>query len=133
MASRTERSTPEAMAAHRSTDWIRKARSIVLLAPVFAAGLLVSCVGDVPAVPTNDPVLVQGRDVYSRNCVGCHGASGQGGTGTKLNEGTVVEKYPDPADQAVIIAEGRNQMPAFEGKLSPEEIDAVVRFTREGL
>lgn len=95
--------------------------------------MLAACLGDVPEVSASDPVLVQGRDVYSRNCVGCHGATGQGGTGKKLNEGIVVAEYPDPADQFAIIANGNNQMPAFTGKLSDEEIDAVVRFTREGL
>ncbi len=97
------------------------------------AGSLTACAGEVPDVPSGDPVLVLGREVYSRNCVGCHGASGQGGTGAKLNGGVVAEEYPDPADQFAVIANGRNQMPAFSGKLSDDEIEAVVRFTREGL
>lgn len=95
--------------------------------------VLAACVGDVPEVSSDDPVLVLGREVYSRNCVGCHGAAGQGGTGSKLNDGVVIENYPDPADEFAIIANGRNQMPAFAGKLSDEEIEAVVRFTRDGL
>lgn len=94
---------------------------------------MTACVGDVPEVSSNDAVLVLGRDVYSRNCVSCHGASGQGGTGTKLSEGAVTAKYPDTAEQLAIVANGRNQMPAFAGKLSDDEIEAVVRFTREGL
>ena len=120
---------------HRVGPRLRQgsASAFAILALVVAAGLLSACVGDVPEVSSDDPVLVQGREVYSRNCVGCHGASGQGGTGTKLSDGAVNAKYPDAADQFAVIANGNNQMPAFSGKLSDEEIDAVVQFTREGL
>ena len=100
---------------------------------VGLALVLSACVGEVPDVPTDDAQLVRGREVYARNCVGCHGVSGQGGVGPKISDGLTVESYPDPADQATIIADGRGQMPAFVGKLSQEEIDAVVRFTRESL
>ena len=33
----------------------------------------------------------------------------------------------------VLVADGRNQMPGFDGTLTPEEIEAVVRYTREVL
>ena len=106
----------------------------IVVLPLLGAALLVSaCVGEVPTVPSGDAELMQGRAIYSANCVGCHGADGGGGTGSKLNEGAVVAAYPDPADEFVVIADGKNAMPAFKGKLSKEEIDAVVRFTREGL
>lgn len=130
MASRSDRSTTNQVSSRR------RRLSLLLcgaLAPLTVAGILVACVGDVPEVSSGDPVLVEGREIYSRNCVSCHGASGQGGTGTKLNEGAVTAKYPDPADQISVIANGRNQMPAFTGKLSDAEIEAVVRFTRDGL
>ena len=126
MASETGRST-----THRVNS--RRRRALALVAPLIAAATLTACAGEVPEVPSGDSVLVLGREVYSRNCVGCHGASGQGGTGTKLGDGVVAETYPDPADQFAVIANGRNQMPAFTGKLSDDEIEAVVRFTREGL
>lgn len=124
----------------RCTDQVRPRRrrvvasAFALVTPLIAAAaILTACAGEVPEVSSDDAVLVLGREVYSRNCVGCHGAEGQGGTGTKLNEGTVVANFPDPADQFAIIANGANQMPAYTGRLSDEEIDAVVRFTREGL
>ena len=105
----------------------------MMIGLVAAAGILAACVGDVPEVTSDDPVLVQGREVYARNCVGCHGASGQGGTGSKLNDGSVTTAYPDPSMQFDVIANGRDQMPAYTGRLSDEEIEAVVRFTRESL
>ncbi len=105
----------------------------------LAAGLLLgSCAGESPEVPLGpdgqpDAELSLGRDVYSRRCANCHGAGGGGGTGPKLSDGQVIADYPDPADQRLIIAQGRNAMPAFSGSLSSDELDAVVRYTREVL
>lgn len=100
--------------------------------------LLGACAVAAPEVPlgadgTPDAQLELGRDVFSRRCVNCHGSSGGGGTGPKLADGAVVEKYPDPADQRSVIADGRNGMPSFVGSLSTNELDAVVRYTREVL
>ncbi len=106
--------------------------------PVVVAGvasvLLTGCVGDdVPEVSAEDTELVTGREVYVRNCVACHGTAGQGGTGPKLSDGVVIERYPDVQDHIDVIVNGRNQMPAYGGKLTDEEIEAVVRYNREVL
>jgi mono/diheme cytochrome c family protein len=45
----------------------------------------------------------------------------------------IVERFPDPGDQVVVIADGRGGMPAFGGRYSAFEIRAVVRYTREVL
>lgn len=94
--------------------------------------------GDAPEVPegadgTRDPVLVEGRDVWSSNCSRCHGASGGGGAGPKLSHGRAEERYPDVADMVAVVTEGRNAMPSFGGSLSDEQIHAVVRYVREVL
>lgn len=110
-----------------------------ILTMTLALGLaLGACAGESPEVPLGpdgqpDAELSLGRDVYSRRCANCHGSSGGGGTGPKLSDGDVLEAYPDPAEQRLIIAEGRNAMPAFSGSLSSAELDAVVRYTREVL
>lgn len=103
------------------------------LSALLLAAVLSGCVGEVPAVPSDDAQLVEGREIYARNCVGCHGVSGGGGTGPKLSDGEMADRYADPTTQAEVVANGRNQMPAFVGKLTESEVDAVVRFTREGL
>jgi mono/diheme cytochrome c family protein len=80
-----------------------------------------------------DPaVLEAGGELYTSHCAACHGREGQGGTGPRL-AGTVVTLYPAVADQIRIVADGRNGMRAFGGRLTDEEIAAVVAFTREGL
>lgn len=88
---------------------------------------------DVPAAPDGDVVLTEGREIYIRNCASCHGASGGGGRGPRLNEGRVLAEYPAIEDQISVVRDGQNNMPAFGGKFSEEQLEAVVRFTREVL
>jgi mono/diheme cytochrome c family protein len=47
----------------------------------------------------------------------------------------MVERYPNIDDQVALVANGvpGTSMRAFSGILSPEEIEAVVLYTREGL
>lgn len=81
---------------------------------------------------SGDPVQDDGARIYAARCSGCHGAQGQGLSGPQL-AGTVVERFPDPADQAAVIANGRDGMPAFGSRLTAEELNAVVEFTRTRL
>ncbi len=112
----------------------RALRSVV----VGLVGLAVACSGDAPEVPTGpdgqtDPVLGVGREVFQNECARCHSPDGSGGFGPKLSEGVVVDRYPDPTDQIAVVADGRRGMPAFADRLDSDEIDAVVRYTREVL
>lgn len=94
----------------------------------------VACVQqEVPAAPFDNIQLVQGQEIWSKNCASCHGRSGQGGRGSKLNEGRVVERFPNVADEIEVVAGGRRAMPGFGSKLTPEELEAVVAYTREVL
>ena len=94
--------------------------------------------GGVPEVPVGpggepDPVLVAGRQTYIERCANCHGDDGSGGQGPKLSEGGAVTQYPDIAEQIAVVANGVRAMPDFAGTLTPVEIEAVVRYTREVL
>ena len=103
-----------------------------LLVAVAAATMLVGCTTESsPAVPGDDVELVQGRQLYITQCVSCHGGSGGGGRGAKLNNGWVVDRYPEVADEVAVVTDGVRAMPGFESKLTVEEIEAVVRYTRE--
>ena len=99
---------------------------------VAAALLVAGCTaGEAPGVPAGDAELVTGREVYISSCANCHGSSGQGGRGSKLDDGRVVERYPDPAEEIDLVTNGVRAMPDFGSKLSAAEIEAVVRYTRE--
>jgi mono/diheme cytochrome c family protein len=106
---------------------------VLLASGVLIVGAVVfsacSSGGSPEAVPS-DPVLAVGQQIYKANCASCHGQKGGGGIGPKL-AGLVAERYPNIADQEAVIANGRGSMPKFGSRLSTEEINAVVRYTRE--
>lgn len=89
-----------------------------------------------PAEPA--PVPAQGSQnagasIFATRCATCHGEDGGGGFGPALGGGLVVERFPDLVDQAAIVVEGRGSMPSFGDSLTPEQIAAVVNYTRTGL
>jgi mono/diheme cytochrome c family protein len=74
-----------------------------------------------------------GAAIFAARCAGCHGGDGGGGSGPQLSEGHAVAAYPDAADEISLVSNGRGAMPAWEGRLTSEEIAAVVEYTRTGL
>ncbi|MEC7924504.1 MAG: cytochrome c, partial [Actinomycetota bacterium] len=91
---------------------------------------------EIPLGPNgeSDTELVLGRKVWIRHCSSCHGSSGQGGRGKKLNSGKIFELYPANNVLLEVIYKGKGQsMPAFEASLSSMEIEAVARYIREVL
>lgn len=100
---------------------------------VLAVGTAACSLGATPAAPATDEELVQGREIYIVHCASCHGTAGQGGRGAKLDDGWVLDRFPDPAAEVAVIANGVGEMPAFADELTDAQVDAVVRFTREVL
>lgn len=72
---------------------------------------------------------------YKAKCASCHGADGKGDTGpgkamkVKDLASGEVQKMSD-ADLTTAIEKGKKPMPAYEGKLSKEQIDALVKYVR---
>ena len=83
---------------------------------------------EVPAVGTEDA----GATLYATRCASCHGDDGSGGFGPAL-AGVVSDVFPNEADEIAVVANGRGSMPSFADSLTPEQIAAVVEFTRTGL
>ena len=87
-----------------------------------------------PLAPSADgsaaPAGPDGAAIFDQKCSTCHGGDGGGGIGPALNNGRVVEKYPDVADEIAVVTNGRGEMPKWGSRLTPEEIAAVVEFTR---
>ena len=73
-----------------------------------------------------------GAAIFASSCAKCHGADGAGLIGPQL-AGTVVDRYPDVADQIAVVTLGRKGMPSFDGVLSQGQIQQVVEYTRTGL
>lgn len=108
---------------------------VQVLALAAAVVAVVALFANEPSDPTSSAGggAVDGAEVFSTSCAGCHGASGGGGVGPALGGGAVVESLPDEADQIAVITDGRNAMPAFGGRLSEAEIQAVTDYTRNDL
>ena len=73
--------------------------------------------------------------LYKSKCAACHGADGKGETATgkalKVRDfaSEEVRKMSDE-DLNEVIAKGKNKMPAYEKSLKPEQIKALVEYTR---
>ena len=98
-------------------------------AAVDAYGLPVGTSADGAAAPAGP----DGAAIFDDRCAMCHGSDGGGGVGPALADGRVVDRFPDVADQIAVVTTGRGEMPKFGDRLTPEEIAAVVEFTRTSL
>jgi mono/diheme cytochrome c family protein len=90
-----------------------------------------------PIVP-NTQVLAEGKQIYGKHCETCHGEKGDG-KGQKAAElSTAPTKFTDAkkmngvADGELFwqITKGRQPMPAFEDKLTPDQRWESVDFIR---
>ena len=79
-----------------------------------------------PSSPYCPPVGgPSGLEVYATNCAACHGNDGSGGFGPSL------VATPLTVDELVtVIGDGRGNMPAFTGTLTPDEIAEVANHIK---
>jgi mono/diheme cytochrome c family protein len=75
---------------------------------------------------------------FEKNCAECHGEKGHGGTvelnGRRLKVPSLRDGHAlNHTDEQFVkqITEGDEEMPAFKDKLSPNEINDLVRFIRK--
>ena len=76
-----------------------------------------------------------GADIYKAKCLMCHGADGLGTTpagkalkATSFKDAAAVKA--SDADLIAIVANGKNKMVAYKGKLTDAQIKAVVTYLR---
>jgi cytochrome c6 len=74
------------------------------------------------------------QGVYKAKCQMCHGPNGEPTTagkamGAKPFSDPAVVKISD-AELAGITSNGKNKMPAYKGKLSDDQINALVKYVR---
>ena len=91
-----------------------------------------------PQATATPDEFASARANYAKDCAACHGPEGKGGLvkttdGSKLKVPNLTEGHAlkhldeDFVDQ---IENGGDGMPKFKDKLSPDEINALVRFVR---
>ena len=68
----------------------------------------------------------QGKQVFTQNCKGCHTLQDAGATGTVGPN--LDDLQPDKATVVRQVNNGGGPMPAFKGKLSDAQINAVASY-----
>ncbi|MGA7079406.1 MAG: cytochrome c [Terriglobales bacterium] len=87
------------------------------------------------ALFSTNALAESGAEIYKARCSACHAASGAGDTMLGKNMKLRALGSPDvqkESDQelAAIISRGKNRMPAYERKLSRDQIASVVKYIR---
>ncbi|PSN19858.1 cytochrome c6 [filamentous cyanobacterium CCP5] len=74
--------------------------------------------------------LGHGAEVFKNNCAACHMGGGNVVNGAKTLKQDALEKYDMASVEAIRyqIANGKNAMPAFRGRLSEDQIDDVAAY-----
>ena len=79
--------------------------------------------------------FADGAADFKAKCAACHGATGAGdttmGKNLKLKDlgSAEVQKQSDD-ELTALIGKGKGKMPAYDGKLSKDQISDVVKFIR---
>jgi mono/diheme cytochrome c family protein len=76
-----------------------------------------------------------GADLFRAKCAVCHGAGGAGdtamGKNLKLKDlGSAEAQTVSDADLNGIITNGKGKMPKYDGKLTKDQINDLVKFIR---
>jgi mono/diheme cytochrome c family protein len=117
-------------------DTLKRVVNVVQVLTLFAAvSFVLLLFVNEPAEPASVPqegTEDAGETLFATRCSSCHAPDGSGGFGPPL-AGVVTERFPDPAAEVAVVADGLGSMPSFSDSLTPEQIEAVVEFTRTGL
>ena len=84
----------------------------------------------------DDKQIGKGRQLFQEQCVGCHGPDGRAQTdmGKKvgaadLTSATIQQQSDSKLE--TVIKDGKEKMPAFNSKLSDDEIRSVLQYVRQ--
>jgi cytochrome c6 len=73
--------------------------------------------------PAKSNAQLVGYKAFQKNCSGCHGADGKSGGAKNLTTSTL-----DKTAIVQIVTKGKGRMPAYEGKLSTNDIDSIADY-----
>jgi cytochrome c6 len=74
-----------------------------------------------------------GAKVFSANCASCHAGGKNLVQANKTLKKDALEKYGMNSAEAIIaqVTNGKNAMPAFKGRLKPDQIENVAAYVLE--
>ena len=101
----------------------------VLVASAVLTGLVAFCSGSSQAQSA-------GETLFKTKCAACHGPDGKGEVpmGKKLgarNLSSAEVQAQSDAQLTEVVTKGKNKMPAYDGKLTKEQIADLVAHIRE--
>ena len=101
---------------------MKKLLSIVVLAIIFVVVAL-----QPSALATN---IASGRGVFQSNCAACHIGGKNSVNKNKTLSKSDLEKYGMFDTDKIIyqVTNGKNQMPAFNARLKPQQIEDVAAY-----
>jgi cytochrome c oxidase subunit 2 len=79
---------------------------------------------------TLDELVTRGKDVYTRSCLACHGANGEGGLGNAIAGSAIATGSMDGHLNAAVNGVAGTAMQAFGGQLNDVDMAAVVTYQR---
>jgi cytochrome c oxidase cbb3-type subunit 3 len=79
------------------------------------------------ALGVGNETASDGQALFAKHCAGCHGPEGKGSFGPDLTGEYKYGKTVMAVQESIAYGRPKN-MPAFEAKLTPEEISALVEF-----
>lgn len=83
-------------------------------------------------VLSNVAFAESGADVYKAKCAMCHGPDGKKenpAMGTKSLTSPDIQKMSE-ADLVQVVSKGKGKMPGYAGKLTDDQIKAVVAYVK---
>jgi mono/diheme cytochrome c family protein len=98
--------------------------------------LVAGTIGLILAFGSRTKAQETGENLFKSKCAMCHGPDGAGkttmGQALKIPDlhSADVQKLSD-AEFTTIVAKGKNKMPAYEAKLSKEQITLLVGYIRD--
>lgn len=97
-------------------------RFALALAILFTAG---AAGADAPAA----------AEIFAKRCAGCHGKGGKGDTpmAQKLGAKDISALASSEDEIEKSIENGKGKMPAFKGKITDAEIEALAKYIKAGL
>ncbi len=110
--------------------------AILVLAAAASVPFIVSAQDATPStaspVPSDDPVLVRGEEIFNNVCIACHQPDGKGVEGIYLPlAGNPLVTLEDPTYLITVILNGRGGMPRFDTTYSDEDVAAIATYVRQ--
>ncbi|MEO1399902.1 MAG: c-type cytochrome [Cyanobacteria bacterium J06635_1] len=98
---------------------------------VFSAiAVLMTVASLMVASPAFAADLAEGAQVFSGNCAACHAGGRNVVNAAKTLQKSDLDQYDMASIEAIKaqVTNGKNAMPAFAGRLTPEQIESVAAY-----